>query len=563
MEDDANEHLGSSHPVSPKNNDAVIGDTGATAEEEQNTAPLHAPFHQSALPTPPVPIATSPNNNNNNAKWEETLLFFASAVGCTLPWTAVLSNLVYYTDTLGVNSYLYLNVCIYAPLFPMTCAQALWDADFDRRYSSLTSFGSRGTLGFGSLLGATLLMGSGAAQRLWGVSSLALVMGTASGALHGALKQMASFVYPGCGRLAAAVTAGLQASAVFVLVVGLVVFNTSHDTKQSSLEGFYVVIAVILGLCWLCFQRLMTHSRDVYQSMLRRDSSIQLSAMGGEETAALNSARLAAGCNEDANGEAESDLLFSYESESAVLLGAPASPSPDDRSEQARLLLGEPLLPGHRSSSGSSHTSSGTMMSQWLSLLQQSWPLCVAIFLTVGSSMAVASWFNRVPSHASPPNPNLPQVLFYTRLFADLLARPATLLLPTATNNNNTKATVWSLTSLVVLRLLFVPYFFLYCTAEPSSKHGSSVVATIRHFRGDMMMILGVFGFAFSSGFITTWVYQLAPQYCRTTTRNNTNGSTSEDDNRLLQQTNLLNVCFSASVLVGLMGSLGLSDGWR
>ena len=62
-----------------------------------------------------------------------------------------------------------------------------------------------------------------------------------------------------------------------------------------------------------------------------------------------------------------------------------------------------------------------------LPLFQQLWPLCGAIFVTVASSMAVAAWFNRVPSRS---HPHLPQVLFYTRVLADLLAPPATLWLP-------------------------------------------------------------------------------------------------------------------------------------
>ena len=85
------------------------------------------------------------------------------------------------------------------------------------------------------------------------------------------------FAYPGCGRLAAAVTAGLQASAVFVLVVSLVNPGSSY-TSRHWLHCFYVAIAVLVGVCWLGFQRLMTHSQDVYRSMLRRDSSIQLSS---------------------------------------------------------------------------------------------------------------------------------------------------------------------------------------------------------------------------------------------------------------------------------------------
>mmetsp|Transcript_23873 Transcript_23873/g.43334 ORF Transcript_23873/g.43334 Transcript_23873/m.43334 type:complete len:132 (+) Transcript_23873:39-434(+) len=38
------------------------------------------------------------------------ILFFFSAVGCTMGWTAILSSLVYYSAALGMDSYLFLNL---------------------------------------------------------------------------------------------------------------------------------------------------------------------------------------------------------------------------------------------------------------------------------------------------------------------------------------------------------------------------------------------------------------------------------------------------------------------
>ena len=76
------------------------------------------------------------------------ILFFFSAVGCTMGWTAVLSNLVYYSAVLGMNSYLFLNLAVFTPLFPITLAQARWDSYYDQRYQSLRSFSFRGIVGF-------------------------------------------------------------------------------------------------------------------------------------------------------------------------------------------------------------------------------------------------------------------------------------------------------------------------------------------------------------------------------------------------------------------------------
>ena len=59
-------------------------------------------------------------------------------------------------------------------------------------------------------------------------------------------------------------------------------------------------------------------------------------------------------------------------------------------------------------------------------LWEKTRPACVVIIITVASSMSVASLLNRVKSQNA-ENASFAQVLFYTRLFGDLLGRPATL----------------------------------------------------------------------------------------------------------------------------------------
>jgi Nucleoside transporter len=479
----------------------------------------------------PLQNLQTPTSTSQRARVEETFLFFVGAVGSTIGWTAVLSNLVFYTETLGVNSYLYLNLCTYAPLLPISIAQTLWDADFDRHFTSLRSFAVRGNVGFAvTLVSVILLAPASANHSLTQVSLLSLCLGTVSGILQGALKQMASFVYPGCGRLAAAVTAGLQASAVGILAVSLVTPIQSSDDNASWLYEFYVAIAVLVAICWLGFQRLMTRSQDVYRSMLRRDSSIQLSALGQDDDDDYN-------CHNPEAGE--QDLVND-------IIGGPMSSGStdqddDDDDDDDGERMEQPLL---SSLGGPTQHDMPTMTE----LFWTSWPLCLATFLTVASSMAVAAWFNRVPSAHPSMTKILPQILFYTRLFADLLSRPCTLWLPHP-DEQDPKQALWYIMVFVFIRLLFAPYFFLYCTT------------TALFPRSDMVMILGVFGFAFSSGFINTWVYQLAPRYCVTVVDGQETQQQQQhpNDDIVLKQTNLLNVCFSLSILFGLMGSLGLS----
>jgi hypothetical protein len=163
----------------------------------------------------------------------------------------------------------------------------------------------------------------------------------------------------------------------------------------------------------------------------------------------------------------------------------------------------------------------------YTSLWRISWPCCVSIMVTVASSMSVASWFNRVES-SDPSNETLPQVLFFTRLFADLLGRPATLFFKPSSD----KVVLIAST----IRLAFVPFFFIYTCAD------ENLIP-----RSDALIVGGVAAFAFTSGYLVTTSYQLAPMLL-----------TIHQQQSTSKQAGLLNVCFSGSLLFGLTASLVL-----
>jgi len=431
--------------------------------------------------------SSSPTEEKTPIK--ESALFFLSAVGCTIGWTAVLSNLVYYTDTLGVDSFLFLNLAVYAPLLPVTLAQAIWDAQFDRQFQSLRSFSFRGTVGFSITLICLLLL-PWSSYSLVLLSITSIFLGLASAVLHGTLKQMAAFVYPNCGRLPAAVTAGMQASAMFALVVSIT-SGFGRCADKAGLQLFYYTTAAILVVCWLCFQILLRYSKGVVRSMQRRDSFFRSATSGGLAEPLL----LPTG--EEASEQASEQEL--EQQHLAVLENEAADPHQQGMALSLELSTAQ--------------------------LWSKTWPACFAIMITVASSMSVSSWFNRVDSQ-DPNNTGFPQVLFYTRLLADLLGRPATLYATARPKS------IVSLVAVSVLRLGFVPVFFVYTSTSLIPKN-------------DIAAIVGVFAFAFTSGYLATLSYQLAP-------------SLLNDHNReqnSMKQASLINVCFSASVLLGLTAS--------
>jgi len=393
--------------------------------------------------------------NTETAPLKESILFFLSAAGSTLGWTALLSNLVFYTDTLGVDSFLILNLAVYGPLLPITLLQTIFDSKFDQQFKSMKSFIFRGSVAFLTTFICLILL-PWTSKSLKNVSITALFLGLSSAILHGMLKQMASFVYPSCGRLPAAVTAGMQASAVFVLIISIACDFDDYNSSR-GMEKFFFANAAVLVVCWCSFYALLRSSRGVMKSMRRRDSLFE---------------------NEDQYNLLESD--------------------------------GRPDI--------TINNSGELPLSQ---LIRKSWPAYVTIFITVSSSMSLSSWFNRFQSEDA-MNQGLPQVLFYTRLFADLLGRPATLYL-------SPKSIKYVLCG-ALLRVLTTPIFFVYSS--------TSLIP-----RNDLAITIGVFIFSFTSGYLVTLAYQLAPFLIHE----------NERERNRTQQNSLLNVFFSVSVVLGLI----------
>jgi len=455
------------------------------------------------------PRATQPMVMNTiRARRMEIALFFMSGVGSTLAWTAILSNLVYYTATLGKESYLYLNIAVFAPLLPVFLIQAGWDSHFDRRYGSLKSYSYRGIVGF-SIVSVALGLIPSASDNLLTLSLLTLAIGVSSAVLHGTLKQMASFVYPKCGRLPAALNSGMQASAALVLIVSLSTgFGGRSDSGKSTIYQFYMSIGALHLLCWVAFQLLMFYSKDVLRCMLLRDTSFH---------------------NLESMVEVEEPLLM-VDSDTGSDTG-------NDEVDSRALIHDDDAI----------DTSTNGTIEEWgddepferpVRVTQESelsykelWgitrPCCVSLMFTVGASMSVASWFNRVQS-ADPSNHSLPRVLFYIRLFMDFLGRPATLWIP--------PTSIFCVKIVTAIRFCFVPLFFVYVAA------GDNILP-----RNDVAVIIGVALFSFTSGYNATACYQLAPDMLGAGQK----GSTPK-------QAGLINVCFSASIVIGLGVSLVL-----
>jgi len=332
------------------------------------------------------------------------LLFFLSGIGSTVAWTAILSNLVFYTAHLGDASYIYLNLAAYIPLIPIALAQAKWDSKFDQKYDSLNAFYFRGTFSYGVAVAAILLTPQ-ATNNLLYLSALTLILGITSAILQGALKQMATFIYSNGGVLQAAVSFGMQGSVVPILIV---VFLTGFGSN-GDVAGLYVFNYSILGInvfCWLCFYVLMTMTEDVNKSMMRRDFSI-------------------------------ADLLKQQSMDLTVPLALEAN-----EGEVSSLM---------------DTTASNVNELDYYELWKRTRVYSFSLILTLFNSMLVASYLNIVPS-SNPANTSFPQVLFYAKMISDVLGRPATIIF----EPKSTRIVV----VITALRTLFVPVFIIYALTD-------------------------------------------------------------------------------------------------
>jgi len=509
----------------------------------------------------------SDRNNDNMSSGTDTLvdhfLFFMAGLGSSIGYIATLSSLVYFQHLLGDNSFVWLNLAVYIPLVPISIAQAKWDQRYDMQYATRVTFFFRGVVGYGLVLGGTLGLialpssfSITATTTLWiFVLSCALFQGTGGAILYGKLNQLASLMINVNGssdngsstssssspRIQATVSAGVQASALVVLVVSWSSgFRTMNASKFTEFMTWIFILQMGCGGC--CLFLLMCR-QQVLISMMRRDDSIVLLPQ-------------------------QPDLLDQRDNDGSV-------------QQQQRL----PLLERRREASSNNNVDdsgqddrnsfySGDLNSEEESYLELSFrelwhysqSCCFILAITLIPSFLVGSWFTRVKTKVRIVRDGqssmaflrflilmllffqwmeLPQVLFYVRIASDFVGRLATLLRKphpsssgSSTSASRTSNGIRCVLCTACLRWGIVILFFVNATVQAFlSPHK------------DIASILLVAAIAFLSGYLVTSCYQLAP-------RQLPEGPVRA--NNSTKQASLLTVAFAFSALAGLVSSFVL-----
>ena len=144
----------------------------------------------------------------------------------------------------------------------------------------------------------------------------------------------------------------------------------------------------------------------------------------------------------------------------------------------------------------------------------------LALFLTVLGNMSIFPFFAYVPS--STGSKLLSMMLFYCKTVSDTLGRPLTLG-PKLVRTPN------GLLAVAVVRLTFVPIFFVYTFAKSEWIDG---------IRSDWIACVSVGIFSMLSGYLNTIAYAMAP--------------TLVDRNEATTSANILNLAFHMAVYIAL-----------
>ena len=407
----------------------------------------------------------------------ECIAFALCGVGVSVGWTTVLANLTYFCGLYGKSSFIWLNVAVYGPTLPFAIIQTAFDQRFDARFGSSRAFSFRLVTALLSMavlmvLYPILLATPASVQagkdpiNLGWVLLITSIIGCMSAIAYGSFYQISSLMSYG-GRCPAFFALGYQGSGLIALGLATASqFGTFHDATRGQLWGFFG------GACAFEFLAL-----SFFLALLWRSSTF----------AAAMRAR---------------DRWHARDNEIRLL---------------AKEALGSPLL---RVEAEDSRVSLSSSTSSMRCVLWKTWKCMLALFLTVLGNMSIFPFFAYVPS--STGSKLLSMMLFYCKTVSDTLGRPLTLG-PKLVRTPN------GLLAVAVVRLTFVPIFFVYTFAKSEWIDG---------IRSDWIACVSVGIFSMLSGYLNTIAYAMAP--------------TLVDRNEATTSANILNLAFHMAVYIAL-----------
>lgn len=310
--------------------------------------------------------------------------FLLISFGYMLPWTSLGSLISYYKYNYSASFYVKLYCAYYLPGLPIAILQHNYDNLIDLKYGSHTAYLYRGLVAYSLTMIVIISM-------IWCRNEAVLIflfviLGTCGWLCHGAATMLASM------HTAAAIAylqTGFRCPEIYALIA-VEIFDIGRSPTEMHLKLFFVTTALFVFSGLFSWIYIVDTPKSI-QCFDEKDHNVLTSELshGYEESVPL----------------LENDIEHSHKSKE------------DNRTPKKYTGYVRPLRKAQR------FLKECESKIRQDTIFQDITPLCIALFLTIFSSIFQAAFFAYVESSS---NRDIEQILYFVRLFCDFLGRPLT-----------------------------------------------------------------------------------------------------------------------------------------
>ncbi len=460
----------------------------------------------------PSTTPSKPKNSDNyqsnlslGKTWDESshifidIAFLLISFGYMLPWTSLGSLISYYKETFNANFYVKLYCAYYLPGLPVALLQLKYDGDLDLKYGSKNTYLWRGLFAYVSMIIILILM-------VWFNHPLVLLLlftllGVCGWLCHGTASMLAS-MYP--SSAIAWLQTGFRCPEIYT-IVAVAALQIGKTATAYHLVLFYCITSVVVSIGMVAWIFVVTSVSSKRYFELK-DTRMQI--LDDAERKPLISSK---------------HSMHSVNDDNSPLRSTGNAKKVDNEHMLESMIIAKSWLKSQESNSTKSMRSN---------VYNEVLPLCFALVITMWCSIFQASFFAYVDS---PTGRDIEQILYFVRLFSDLLGRPLTRLYRPSFIQTNQRLLIASMLRIILMILFFV-YLFV-----PSFPRSDAYVS----------ILVGVFSVL--SGYFTVLIYEYAAR--------------GKDGAAQTYATQLLNICFQIAAFTAvslsvIITSTGWVEGW-
>ena len=434
-----------SHGSIPSNNEAigVVTTFNETGGEYNSTGNSNSTPSKLKNRLPDNVSEISPEELEKQVRRYNVLWTFVSC-GYMMSWTAIGSLITYFQARQGAAFYVALYCFFYLPGLPVSLLQERFDNAHDRKYGSSNTFMVRVCISMAIKVFVLFYMPSipddfkhHTGRIPYVMLTCMCVIGICSWLANGTVTQMCSMFPPSSTMY---FQTGQRAPVIIVCIGTL--WNKNVPASEARFDRVCHTTALFVTIGWLAFV-ILARSDPGMHYFAQKDLTCDTLR---QETDEENSSLLP----QKSHRYERNDIPIEHESESQVAVAV----------RRCR----------------------------------------ISIFLNVWSSILVAAFFAYVEPASGSLTHNIGTILYFTRLFSDLLGRPAARMMRPGflQNDKQVLRANWA-------RMIFIVLFFLYILG------GGSWFP-----QNDILIILIIFTIFFTCGYLVVLSYEYAPMMVHT-----------------------------------------------